>query len=250
MNRALVNLILDTPLETPLRWLYTQLSPCQAATYDRETMRVMDRAIFPAANAVDIGCHRGAILREILKRSPNGTHFAFEPIPDLYRALTRTFPRVQVFDVALSSKPGVSRFQHVISWPGYSGFKRLDYPGRETILEIEVRTDALDNIIPVETPIHFVKIDVEGAELEVLQGAVQTLRRYQPVVVFEHGCGAVDHYGTTPAAVYDLLKNDCGLSVSLMKMWLDRKPAFSKTTFVEQVERGLAYYFIAYPEKK
>ena len=42
---------------------------------------------------------------------------------------------------------------------------------------------------------------------------MKTLRRWTPYVVFEHGLGAADHYGTSPAMVHRLLVGECGLSI-------------------------------------
>ena len=40
-----------------------------------------------------------------------------------------------------------------------------------------------------------IKIAVEGAELQVLQGALETLSQHQPIVVFEHAFAACNAYG-------------------------------------------------------
>ena len=59
----------------------------------------------------------------------------------------------------------------------------------------------------------FVKIDVEGAEEEVLLGALETLRRHRPLVAFEHGLGSADVYGTTPDRIHDLLCGQLGYEI-------------------------------------
>ena len=46
----------------------------------------------------------------------------------------------------------------------------------------------------------------EGAELQVLEGAVTTLQRHRPIVIFEHGSGSAETYGTLPADVFGLLE--------------------------------------------
>ncbi len=58
-----------------------------------------------------------------------------------------------------------------------------------------------------------IKIDVEGAEREVLEGAIETIVRYKPTVVFEHGKGAAPHYATGPRDVYALLCAQAGLRI-------------------------------------
>ena len=50
-----------------------------------------------------------------------------------------------------------------------------------------------------------IKIDVEGAELQVVQGGSALLARVKPVVIFEHVAAAAQLYGSPPAAVWDAL---------------------------------------------
>jgi hypothetical protein len=57
-----------------------------------------------------------------------------------------------------------------------------------------------------------IKIDVEGAEEQVLRGALETIRRHQPVVVLEHGNSAAA-YGTRPDDVFRLLCDEAGLRI-------------------------------------
>ena len=95
--------------------------------------------------------------------------------------------------------------------------------------------------------IDFIKIDVEGAELQVLQGAIVWIRKCRPIIVFEHGVGAADCYGTRPEHVYDLLCEDCGLKISLLEGWLSGRRPLSRDGFREQFDKGLNYYFVAHP---
>jgi Methyltransferase FkbM domain len=59
----------------------------------------------------------------------------------------------------------------------------------------------------------FIKVDVEGAELQVFRGAADTLARHKPTVFFEHGEGAADRYGTSSAQIHDLLVGEAGLRI-------------------------------------
>lgn len=218
--------------------------------YDTLTYEIMHRSLTATSVCIDVGCHEGSILRGMMKLAPNGRFYAFEPLPQLYDKLKVSFPfpEVRLFNLALSNQTGVVTFNHVISNPGYSGIlkRKYDRP-EETDCTISVSADRLDNVIDTGEDVGFIKIDVEGAELQVLQGAIDTIRRCKPIIVFEHGLGAADCYGTTPDQVYGLLCDDCGLNISLLDSWLkDRKP-LSQVGFREQFEKGMNFMFIAHP---
>ena len=148
----------------------------------------------------------------------------------------------------MSDSKGESSFNYVISNPAYSGLQKRNYDkaGEKDTL-ITVQKDQLDTLLPTNYRPDFIKIDVEGGEYQVLKGAIQTIKKHQPVIIFEHGLGAADVYGTTPEMMYELLVEQCGMQISLMECWLKDKPAFSKQTFCQQFYENLNYYYIAYP---
>jgi FkbM family methyltransferase len=246
--------IIGTPFETIARRTYRFLKADSAAEdsrgtiYDQQAFAVMQRCLNTDSNCVDVGCHKGVLLSEILRFAGGGTHYAFEPIPQLYEELVLSFPNVKLYNLALSDTAGESTFQHVTSNSAYSGLKKRRYPrDYEIVEEIKVKTDLLDNIIPEDLPVSLIKIDVEGGELQVLRGALNTICRNRPVIIFEHGLGAADYYGTRPHEVYDFLTIDCKIEVSLMEDWLKRGGPLSRARFTHEFHQGLNFYFIAHP---
>jgi FkbM family methyltransferase len=218
--------------------------------YDKQTIAVMKRVLTKSSNCVDVGCHAGSFLDIILHLAPYGTHIGFEPIPDLYRKLKdkySKYPHVTIYSYALSDATGETSFQHVTTNKAYSGLKkrRYDRPN-ESVEEIKVNMERFDNIVPKDLQKDFIKIDVEGAELQVLRGAMETIRTYKPLIVFEHGLGAADHYGTKPEDIFDLLTTQCGLRISLMMSWLQGGNTLSRVEFSEQFNTGKNYYFMAH----
>jgi FkbM family methyltransferase len=165
------------------------------------------------AHTIDVGSHRGDVLGELVRVAPEGRHLAYEPIPALAGDLQARFPTAEVRNAALFDSPGEATFHHVVDAEGYSGLMRRDLPGGAHVAEIPVRLERLDDALPDDFLPSFIKIDVEGAELQVMRGGLETIRRHRPVIVFEHGKGASDHYGTTPDMAYDLLVEDCGLRI-------------------------------------
>jgi len=221
------------------------------ALYDLETAQVLERVLKRDSNCIDVGCHVGAIMDEMLRLAPKGRHFGFEPLPHLYSALVTKYAgrgNVVLKELALSEAPGEATFQHVVTNPGYSGLlkRRYDRP-HEDVVEIEVKLARLDDVLPRDVPIRLMKIDVEGAELQVMKGSLETLRRWKPFVVFEHGLGAADVYGTRPEMVHDLLTG-CGLRVSLMADWVETrgKRTLSREAFADEFNTARNYYFLAH----
>jgi FkbM family methyltransferase len=163
------------------------------------------------SNCLDVGANRGHILRDMRRLAPGGRHIAYEPLPHLCAKLVQRFPEVDVRQRALSNESGETTFVHVLGKEAYSGLKERRYPREVQTETIPITTERLDDSIPDGWLPDFVKIDVEGATGLVLRGAVETLRRAQPVMTFEHGRDAAGLYGVPDEDIYQLLCLDIGL---------------------------------------
>lgn len=216
------------------------------ARYDQLTGEVIDRVLAGGANAIDVGAHVGDILVRILAASPGGSHVGFEPLPHMAAVLRQRFPAVEIHEVALSDADGEIEFHHVVDSPAFSGIRqrRLDRDDAE-IQKITVRMARLDDIVPVERPVAFLKIDVEGAELGVLRGGSELIGRHRPVTVFEFGLGASDIYGTTPADIHAFFA-ERDMDVWLLDEWLAGKPALGLDELNRQYDVCENFYFLAH----
>ena len=217
--------------------------------YDIYTKKILQKVLTQNSSAIDIGCHKGEILDEILKFAPDGKHFAFEPLPYLYDFLKAKYAGKQIVlsPIALFDKKGSTDFNHVVNAPAYSGIRKREYDMPDVkINQLTVETDLLDNIIPGDQPVSFIKVDVEGAEFAVLKGGVKTIRRTKPVIVFEFGLGAADFYDSKPEEFYSFLSETCGLCVSTLKGFLHGDKCLELTQFSDHFTKKTEYYFIAY----
>lgn len=145
---------------------------------------------------LDIGAHKAGYLYFMLKKvGIQGKIYAFEPQLALYDYLTKLkkllkWSNVVIEHLALSNSAGtVTLFipknkVNDSSSPGATivNFKEhSDISGTET-----VQTDTLDaycgqhNIRP-----NFLKIDVEGNELKIFEGGLETLKKYKPKILVE-----------------------------------------------------------------
>ncbi len=219
--------------------------------YDAYSLKIIERCLKPDSNCIDIGCHKGEILDQMIKGAPMGVKFGFEPIPELFRELTSkyaAFPNVNIYPTALYDRTGTTTFQHVINAPAYSGIKKRKYDGKHVdINQITVETGLLDNFIPGDMKIDLVKIDVEGAEFKVMKGGIGTIRRCKPVIIFEFGLGAADFYNSNPGELFTFLNRECGMNISTLKGYLDKTQSLTESQFCGMFEQGSEYYFVGHP---
>jgi FkbM family methyltransferase len=218
--------------------------------YDKQTNKIIKSICYADSNCIDVGAHTGDILETMYKYAPLGNHYAFEPVPFLYEVLWRKyqyFTNIKIMDTALSNESGTSNFNYVMSNPAYSGLikRKYDRPHEQDVTLL-VKVDKLDNILPHDYKVDLIKIDVEGGELNVMQGGINTLKKNKPFVIFEHGKGSSEYYNASPDKIFDLL-TECGLKISRLADFLKKRPAMSRDKFIDTYNRNSDYYFIAHP---
>ena len=216
--------------------------------YDILTRKIISTRLKPDSNCIDVGCHKGEIMDIIVKAAPNGHHFGLEPIPDFFYGLKAKYSDnagVTIIDKAASNQTGTSTFNYVTSNPSYSGLRKRAYDRKdETDETITVDTELLDRMVPEDMAFDLIKIDVEGAELFVLEGARKILERSKPLVIFEHGKGASEFYDTSPENIYDFFSRH-DMRISNLSRFLKNGTPLSRSEFIEQYEGGKHYNFIA-----
>ncbi|WP_372789426.1 FkbM family methyltransferase [Paraconexibacter sp.] len=194
--------------------------------------------------AIDVGANRGDFLEQIVAVAPNGRHFAFEPLPELVTDLRARFPQVEIHQGALSDVTTTATFHHVLAAPALSGLRRrADLPAdAQETREVTVEVRRLDDVIPDDITPAFLKIDVEGAEVKVLLGGQRLLERARPVIVFEHGLGGADLYGSSSGELWDLL-DACDLRV----FDLEGAGPFTRSEFEELFTSPASWNYLAVP---
>ena len=164
--------------------------------------RIINSVLNEHSCTLDVGSHKGQVLRWINKSAPEGIHFAFEPIPDLNTMLKRRFygcHNIRFVEKALADVHEHEPFVYVLSHPSYSGLKERSYPKKVNKLNILVETTTIDDEIPLSLKLDLIKIDVCGGEMQVLQGGIQNIKKNKPVILFRHLQGAADYMAPNPA---------------------------------------------------
>ncbi len=230
-------------LEGPARRVKRAFEPASTTRdrRDHDHLRaILAASLAPDANCVDVGANVGDVLAEMVRLAPRGRHLAFEPLPALAAELTVRFPAVDVRAVALGDADEPAEFVHVITRPGWSGLRERPYPRDERLERITVEVARLDDVLPDGYVPAFVKIDVEGGELDVLRGARRTLAEHRPVMAIEHGLGSADSFGAKPQELHGLL-TELGYRV----FDLDGDGPYSVDAFVQTFATARRVNFLA-----
>ena len=152
--------------------------------------------------AVDVGAHIG-LCSKILAGKFKKVH-AFEPARDTFECLWENLgscENIAFYQVALGAGEGYVHMEDDISKPtriGNTGARFIQEGG-------DIRISTLD-FWEMEN-VGFLKIDVEGYELRVLEGARQTILRNRPVVMIEVGKSPEDRYGLKGRAPVEFLES-------------------------------------------
>jgi len=176
-----------------------------------------DRFVRGGAVTVDVGASWGPFSYHLARRvGRDGKVFSFEPHPAnrlVLEKLAKARPQVRFRAAAVSDEAGRADMEvpvfggrHVTAQSsiahGFAGQHGV------RVEKFSVPTVRLDDEVD-QTPIDFIKIDVEGHEVSVLRGAAEVLRKYLPPMIIEIEQRHLDH------PIADVFAEITGLGYSL-----------------------------------
>ena len=240
-----------TPLESPLKWLRMtaqlpwRLRHPELHDIYLEGVRIenfLKDALAPDSNCIDVGAHLGAVLSAIVRRAPLGSHYAFEPVARKAEWLQTKFPEVNVRASAACDQNGPSDFYEPVSESATSTLHSA-----ENAVRTRVMCERLDDVIPEDYWVDLLKIDVIGAEVDVLKGAARLIERCQPNLIIASGFEIFDGARTTPDALFDEL-SALGYGVFLVRNAFGVRNSLTKGEFLAaQRYPYQAFTFVARP---
>ncbi|MBK7871032.1 MAG: FkbM family methyltransferase [Saprospiraceae bacterium] len=158
--------------------------------------RFMLQYLKPDSVVADIGAHFGfyTLLAAYLVGN-RGKVLAFEASPKVFEVLeenVRAFPQIEAKHNAVSEATGmISFYEFPTYYSEYNTlspqqFEQSDWFHKIPHQRVEVPAICLDDFF-METSIvpNFIKIDVEGAEYQVIKGAERLLRNHTPIIAME-----------------------------------------------------------------
>jgi FkbM family methyltransferase len=156
------------------------------AAWGEHELDLLDELLAPGGTAVDVGANQGFFAFAFSRIADRVE--AFEPNPDYARFARRMLRgRARVHEVALSNACGTADFFIPVSNKKVvmhlAGNLKAPSPQHPDALRLKVEMRTLDSY--AFRDVRIVKVDVEGCETEVLEGARQTILRDRPVLIVE-----------------------------------------------------------------
>ena len=176
--------------------------------------RALPLLVKPGDFVIDVGPFVGFYTQRLSRLvGPAGAVWSCEPMPPTFQILRAAvadlgLANVRLFPYAMSDRSGPATMEV----PRYSGggesfwdAKIVEGSGVESFRRFRIERKTLDSLLAGSNrPVTFIKIDAEYHELAVMRGAVETFRRWHPVIQVET-LEPVDNPGTDFHAMLELL---------------------------------------------
>lgn len=187
-------------------------------SYEKEYLDMTLRLIRDGFTVFDIGANTGWYTINIAKAKKKVALFSFEPIPKTFKALAQNLkinkittpiksgstPRI--FNFGFHNRSGEVTFYCYKEGPGNASMRNVSK--RRNIEKIKCQVRRMDDFVTREkVKVDFIKCDVEGAELFVIQGGLAAIKSDKPIIFAEMLRKWSVPFGYHPNDVISLLRS-------------------------------------------
>ncbi|PAZ10761.1 hypothetical protein CLM62_39285 [Streptomyces sp. SA15] len=156
--------------------------------YEPGSLATWARLATQSATIADVGAHVGYFSMIAALANPKAKVHAFEPVDQIHARLSvnvrsNAVPNVKLYQAGVSSKAGWADISVRFSGNLLSTGSTLEHAAADAQLK-RIQLLPLDEVF-ADTKLDLMKIDVEGHEMAVLEGARQVLKRDRPTVLLE-----------------------------------------------------------------
>ena len=159
--------------------------------YESSEVDVVMKLVRPGDVIFDIGANIGWYTLNLLLGQKGTTVYSFEPIPSSYRLLVNNLKlnhqaSGKAFNFGLSDENKKIEFFYDVECAMASSMANLR--GSQSTVKVECNVKRLDDVVASDGSLQkldLIKCDVEGAELFVFKGGIETINRFRPVVFSE-----------------------------------------------------------------
>lgn len=207
-KRGIVRNINGMKVRFPAKW-----SRYYPGDYEVENYRFLQKQVKAGMQIIDIGAHIGLFSACSSKLTgPTGKIICFEPTPGTFSILKETLhlnhcDNVITRQAAVSDKEGTATF-YVSHTAGCNSNSLVKNKSGNQLSAYDVQLVTIDSIVAGYN-LHpsLIKIDAEGAELDVLKGGIKTFKDHKSVLILGLHPAFIAQKGDSLEAIWDLLVN-------------------------------------------
>jgi FkbM family methyltransferase len=178
---------------------------CDQGIYERYNLKLISSLIRPKSVYFDIGANIGLMSIPILHDHPDSTVVSMEASPKTLEFLVRTAKgskftdRWHIIGKAAGSSIGNVDFYVAATDKGaFDGFIDTKRGGEKAKVSVPMTTIDMEWEAMGKPPVSMIKIDVEGAEIETLNGALTCIQEKQPYILVEWNVINLTAYNCKP----------------------------------------------------
>ncbi len=193
-------------------------------SYEQGLLNACQKLLKDDAVILDVGAHLGLITLALSRILPKAHFHCFEPSPQTFRLLKTTVrknilsKRIFLNNIAIfKSKDTSTFFVHRAKEASIDSINIQT--GLKMIKKIKVKTTTIDSYVKSLNlqKVDAIKIDAEGAELDILKSSLITLKKFKPAIFFETWPEAAGLFGISMKDIYNFFSGN-GYAVFTQKI--------------------------------
>lgn len=193
----------------------TERSAILEGGYDNFPKTICAPFLTPEGTCIDVGANVGFWSCWFARDKTTGVVYSFEPSQRNFTRLmcnvefNHLTHRIRGYRCGLSNSEEKRVLYRSSDYGSLSVEKPKENSATNSHSEGVVELRMLDSFLPdIETPVEFIKIDVEGYEYEVIAGGIELIKRYKPTILFEVNAHYLLGKGVTLQSLVDLLPSE------------------------------------------
>jgi FkbM family methyltransferase len=206
-NKGVQRTINQFNVRFPARW-----SRYYEPAYEADNYNFLREQVKPGMHIIDIGAHLGLFsVASSQLTGATGRIVCFEPTPGTYEVLLQTLKLNHCSNVipvqgAVSNKEGSAIF-YVSETAGCNANSLVKSKPEKEAKGNEVKLFTIDGVVQeYSLKPGLIKIDAEGAELDVLQGGLNTFRHYKPILILGLHPHFISQKGDSLERIWEMLQ--------------------------------------------
>lgn len=179
------------------------------SNYEKEILYMMKCLIGEFDSIFDIGANIGWYSMNLMRIFPKCNVYSFEPLNKTFKILEKNFDinnlkKDKLFNIGFSEENGESKFYCASGELVSTSLKNIKEVTDVEVINCTIRK--LDDfVIETNSKVDVIKCDVEGAELLVLKGGYETLKRDTPIIFIEMLRKWSEQFNYHPNDIIDML---------------------------------------------